>query len=276
MRKKRVRRAALGLAVLALTGWILWGNLSIQCTELQVQSGNLPAAFAGYTIAQVSDLHNAELGAGNARLLEKLRQAEPDLIALTGDLVDSRRTDLECALAFVREAVQIAPVYYVTGNHESRIADYPALEAAMEQAGVTILRNEAAEIERDGETIAIVGLDDPSFSEEEHTAGILQALMPADGAFTLLLSHRPELFDTYVACGAELVLSGHAHGGQFRLPVIGGLFAPDQGVFPTYDAGAYSEGNTTMVVSRGLGNSLFPFRVNNNPELVLITLARTQ
>lgn len=133
MRKKRVRRAALGLAVLALTGWILWGNLSIQCTELQVQSGNLPAAFAGYTIAQVSDLHNAEFGREMRGCWKKLRQAEPDLIALTGIWWTPAAPDLECALVFVREAVQIAPVYYVTGNHESRIADYPALEAAMDR-----------------------------------------------------------------------------------------------------------------------------------------------
>ncbi len=275
MRKKRKKMlwVILLLGIAVLVGWIAWGNRTIGCTELQVRSAHLPEAFSGYTIAQVSDLHNAEFGADNERLLEALRQAAPDLIALTGDLVDSRRTDLDCAIAFVQAAVEIAPVYYVTGNHESRIAAYPELEHAMEQAGVHVLRNETEQIEWDGALLSVSGVDDPTFfTTDEQFVQTLQSLLPTDDTFTLLLSHRPELFGTYVGCGVDLTLSGHAHGGQFRLPGIGGLFAPDQGIFPDYDAGAYSDADSTMVVSRGLGNSLFPFRVNNNPELVLITL----
>lgn len=272
-RRKKALRVILLLGIAALVGWIAWGNRTIGCTEIQVQSAHLPEAFSGYTIAQVSDLHNAEFGADNERLLEALRQAAPDLIALTGDLVDSRRTDLDCAIAFVQAAVEIAPVYYVTGNHESRIAAYPELERAMEQAGVHVLRNETEQIERDGAFLSVSGVDDPTFfATDEQFTQTLQSLLPMDETFTLLLSHRPELFETYVGCGVDLTLSGHAHGGQFRLPGIGGLFAPEQGIFPDYDAGAYSDADSTMVVSRGLGNSLFPFRVNNNPELVLITL----
>jgi predicted MPP superfamily phosphohydrolase len=90
--------------------------------------------------------------------------------------------------------------------------------------------------------------------------------------FTLLLSHRPEMFDTYVEKDVDLVFSGHAHGGQFRIPFVGGVFAPNQGLFPKYDSGIYSEGNTTMVVSRGIGNSAFPFRINNRPEVILVEL----
>lgn len=275
MRKKRKKMlwVILLLGIVALVGWIAWGNRTIGCTEIQVRSAHLPEAFSGYKVAQVSDLHNAEFGADNERLLEALRQAAPDLIALTGDLVDSRRTDLDCAIAFVQAAVEIAPVYYVTGNHESRIAAYPELERAMEQAGVYVLRNETEQIERDGAFLSVSGVDDPTFfATDEQFTQTLQSLLPTDETFTLLLSHRPERFETYVGCGVDLTLSGHAHGGQFRLPGIGGLFAPDQGIFPDYDAGAYSDADSTMVVSRGLGNSLFPFRVNNNPELVLITL----
>ena len=275
MRKKRKKMlwVILLLGIAILVGWIAWGNRTIGCTEIQVRSAHLPEAFSGYTIAQVSDLHNAEFGADNERLLEALRQAAPDLIALTGDLVDSRRTDLDCAIAFVQAAVEIAPVYYVTGNHESRIAAYPELEHAMEQAGVHVLRNETEQIEWDGALLSVSGVDDPTFfTTDEQFVQTLQSLLPTDDTFTLLLSHRPELFGTYVGCGVDLTLSGHAHGGQFRLPGIGGLFAQDQGIFPDYDAGAYSDADSTMVVSRGLGNSLFPFRVNNNPELVLITL----
>lgn len=272
-KQKKILWAILLLGIAALVGWIIWGNCTIGCTEIQVQSAYLPEAFSGYTIAQISDLHNAEFGTDNERLLNALQRAAPDLIALTEDLVDSRRTDLDCAIAFVQAAAEIAPAYYVTGNHESRIAAYPELEHAMEQAGVHVLRNETEQIERDGAVIAVSGVDDPTFfTTEEQFIQTLQVLLPTDDTFTMLLSHRPELFETYTGCGVDLTLSGHAHGGQFRLPGIGGLFAPDQGIFPDYDAGAYSDADSTMVVSRGLGNSLFPFRVNNNPELVFITL----
>ncbi len=104
----------------------------------------------------------------------------------------------------------------------------------------------------------------------------LSELMSDNDKYTLLLSHRPELFEVYVKCGADLVLSGHAHGGQFRLPFVGGLVAPNQGLFPEYDAGLYTEGNTNMVVSRGVGNSILPFRFNNRPEVILIELEKAR
>ena len=100
----------------------------------------------------------------------------------------------------------------------------------------------------------------------------LNTLMEQETAYAILLSHRPELFETYAACGVDLVLSGHAHGGQFRLPFIGGLIAPNQGLFPKYDAGLFTDGNTNMIVSRGIGNSIIPIRFNNRPEIVLLEL----
>lgn len=169
--------------------------------EIAITDSKIPEPFSGFRIVQVSDLHNAEFGADNQRLLTMLESTNPDIIVLTGDLVDSSHTDIEVSLAFARQAVRIAPTYY-----------------------------------------------------------------------TVLLSHRPELFDIYVEGGVDLVLTGHAHGGQFRLPVIGGVVAPGQGVFPKYDAGLYTEGSTNMVVSRGLGNSVIPFRVNNRPEIVVVEL----
>lgn len=268
------RKAVVGvLAAAAVSGWILWGNKSITVTTVAVTCRGLPQAFAGYTIAQVSDLHNTEFGTDNERLLEKLREAEPDLIAITGDLVDSRRTDLACALSFAAAATQIAPTCYVPGNHEARLAAYGELEDDLREAGVRVLRNECTWIFRGEDGLAVLGLDDPAFSDgTETTEETLREISPGTDAFTLLLSHRPELLESYAACDVDLVLSGHAHGGQFRLPIIGGLFAPNQGVLPEYDAGVFQMENTTMVVSRGLGNSLFPFRVNNNPELVIVTL----
>ena len=192
------------------------------------------------------------------------------MIAITGDLIDSRKTNIAVALAFAKEAIQIAPCYYVSGNHEARVSEYRELKTGLVASGVTVLEDELAEIKVSGESITIIGVNDPSFSAD-YLAGDaavmdekLSAFAAEDAGFTILLSHRPELFDTY--------LSGHAHGGQFRLPLIGGLVAPNQGLFPKYDAGLYSENHTNMIVSRGLGNSIIPFRFNNRPEVVLIEL----
>ena len=261
------KRYYLYLLILAL---ILWGfveNTLLGVTEITVIGANLPEGFPGCRIAQVSDLHNAEFGKDNKRLLALLEEAQPDLIAITGDLVDSRRTDPEVAIAFAREAVKIAPCYYVTGNHESRIEEYPQLEQQLTKAGVTVLRGQRITLDNG---ITIAGVDDPAFTGFSAFSETLAQL--AGEEYTVLLSHRPEHFDLYCQAGFDLVLSGHVHGGQFRIPFLGGVLAPGQGFFPTYDAGLYTGGQTNLVVSRGLGNSLFPFRLNNPPEVILITL----
>ena len=278
-KRRNIILIAIALLLVVLIIWTAWGNTALELNTYTIVSDELPDAFDGYRIAHVSDLHNAEMGDGNEKLLAMLREAEPDIIAITGDLIDSRNTDIAVALAFAEEAVQIAPCYYVTGNHEARISEYDELKAGLESAGVTVLENERVEIELSGETITLLGVDDPSFKEDylfgDSAAVIstrLAELTTEDDGFAVLLSHRPELFDTYVESGVDLVLSGHAHGGQFRLPFVGGLVAPNQGFFPEYDSGQYTEGNTNMIVSRGIGNSLFPFRFNNRPEVILIEL----
>lgn len=264
--------------LLILIVWTAWGNTALELNTYTIGSRGLLDAFDGYRIAQVSDLHNAEFGDGNQRLLDMLREAEPDMIAITGDLIDSRKTNIAVALAFAEEAVRIAPCYYVSGNHEARVPEYRELKAGLEAAGVTVLDDARVEIEISGKSITIIGVNDPSFLADYLTSDAavmdrkLSELSSEDASFTILLSHRPELFDTYAAHDMDLVLTGHAHGGQFRLPLIGGLIAPNQGLFPKYDDGLYSEGNTNMIVSRGLGNSIIPFRFNNRPEVVLIEL----
>lgn len=280
--RKRRRWLLLGVFLAALLGviaWVAWGNTALVTTELSVKSEKLPAAFDGFRLVQVSDLHNVSFGDGNAELLERVEQAQPDCIALTGDLVDSRHTDVDAALSFASEAAKIAPTYYVTGNHEARLEEWEQLLTGLEEAGVTILQNESILLEREGQSIVLAGVEDPSFHDDpllHDTEGVfernLESLSPEEGRYTILLSHRPEFFDLYEKLGFDLVLTGHAHGGQFRLPGIGGLWAPGQGLFPEYDAGLYQQGGTAMAVSRGLGNSLFPFRVNNRPEIVAITL----
>ena len=279
-KKKEFRSLAVTAAVLlALIIWIAWGNSALELNTYTINSPLLPDGFDGFRIAHVSDLHNTEIGKDNEKLLAMLQDAEPDIIAITGDLIDSRNTDVEVALQFIREAVKIAPCYYVTGNHESRISEYSVLKAGMETAGVVILEDARTEISLGGETITLIGVNDPSFRTND-LSGDSVTVMDAkltqlhgdDNEFTILLSHRPELFDTYVKNNIDLVLSGHAHGGQLRLPFIGGLVAPHQGMFPEYDAGLYTKENTNMIVSRGVGNSIFPFRINNRPEVILIEL----
>ena len=271
---------ALVCLLLALVVWIIWSNFALELNSYSIASARLPEAFDGFRIAQVSDLHNAQMGQGNAKLLEMLRAAQPDMITITGDLIDSRNTNIQVALDFIYEAVKIAPCYYVTGNHEARIAEYPQLREAMEKAGVFVLDDEKIHIKKDGQFITIIGINDPIFIPgyttelaEMLVAGQLETLhQPQEDGFTILLSHRPRLFDVYVHSDLDLVLTGHAHGGQFRLPFVGGVYVPSQGWFPEYDAGLFTEGNTNMIVHRGIGNSAFPFRINNPPEVILIEL----
>ena len=274
--------AVVAAVLLALIIWVAWGNTALHLNIYTISSDRLPEAFDGYRIAHVSDLHNAEMGKDNEKLLDMLRETEPDIIAITGDIIDSRNTNIDIALQFTKAAMEIAPCYYVTGNHEARVSEYDELKAGLTEQGVVVLEDATTEISLDGDTITLIGVNDPSYQtdylfgvSETVMNGNLQEISDEENGFTVLLSHRPELFEIYADNNMDLVLSGHAHGGQFRLPFVGGLVAPNQGLFPKYDAGLYTEENTNMVVSRGIGNSILPFRFNNRPEVILIELKCT-
>ena len=277
--KKKSIIAILCVLLLGLIIWTIWGNTALEVNEYEITSSRIPEAFSGFRIAQVSDLHDAEFGEGNKTLISMLSQTEPDIIVITGDLIDSRHTDIEIALEFARQVIKISPVYYVTGNHEARVPEYENLKMGLEEAGIIVLENQKVILEQEGESITLIGLDDPSFKEDylfgdaaSVTRAALSELQNESDGYTVLLAHRPELFDIYVESGVDLVFSGHAHGGQFRLPIIGGLVAPNQGFFPKYDAGLFSEENTTMIVSKGVGNSVIPIRLNNRPEVTITDL----
>ena len=267
------------LVLLCLGIWTLWGNTALEVNEYEIVSDRIPEAFSGFRIAQVSDLHNAVFGESNEKLIQLLSQTDPDMIVITGDLIDSRHTDIEIALEFVRQAMKISPVYYVSGNHEARVREYADLKMGLTEAGVVVLENQKVQITQEGERITLMGIDDPSFREdylfgdaESVARQAITDLQNESDGYTVLLSHRPELFELYVDTGMDLVFSGHAHGGQFRLPFLGGLVAPNQGFFPEYDAGQFSEKNTNMIVSRGVGNSIIPLRFNNRPEIIVAEL----
>ena len=279
-KKRIVVLTILAIILLTLIIWTAWGNTALELNTYTIKSEKLPKGFSGYRIAHISDLHNTEIGDCNEKLLDMLLEAEPNIIAITGDLIDSRNTNIEIALHFAKEAVKIAPCYYVTGNHEARVSEYNDLKEGLNELGVIVLEDEKVEIKQHGEKIVLLGVDDPSFQTDylhgdsvTVMRGNLQELKNEEYAYRVLLSHRPELFETYVESGVDLVLSGHAHGGQFRLPFVGGLAAPNQGLFPKYETGLYTCNSTNMIVSRGVGNSIFPFRFNNRPEVILIELA---
>ena len=277
--KKKWILSLIALILFILIGWTLWANTALEVNEYEIVNDRIPQGFDGFRIAQISDIHNAEFGERNEKLIQLLSQTDPDIIVITGDLIDSRHTDIEIALDFARQAVKLAPVYYVSGNHEARVREYEDLKMGLAEAGVVILEIQKAQITREGESITLMGIDDPSFQEdylfgdsESVARQAIENLQNESDGYTVLLSHRPEQFNLYVDTGMDLVFSGHAHGGQFRLPFVGGLVAPNQGFIPKYDAGQFTQENTTMIVSRGVGNSIIPIRVNNRPEIVVATL----
>ena len=278
-KKKIIVLSVVAIFLLALIIWIVWGNKALELNTYNITGNDIPKEFDGFRIAQVSDLHNAEMGKNNEILVSMLAEADPDIIVITGDMIDSRNTKLDVALAFAEQAVKIAPCYYVTGNHEARVDEYSNLKDDLTELGVIVLEDAKTEIVCSGESIVLIGVTDPSFEtdylfgdDETVMQSKLKELINEEDGYVVLLSHRPELFDTYVGNKVDLVFSGHAHGGQFRIPFFGGVVAPNQGVFPKYDAGIFTEGNTNMVVSRGVGNSIIPFRVNNRPEVIIIEL----
>lgn len=263
MRKKHIVLPLMALLLVASIIWLVWGNVTVGLTTIAVTECNLPSSFDGYRIAHVSDLHNSHLW---EKTIIRLKEAEPDIICITGDLIDCRKTDLDVALSFAAEAVKIAPCYYITGNHEINVSEgiRTSLLNGLEALGVSVLSDETVMLTVQQEQVALVG-------HKWGTSDAVRELSDFDG-YRILLSHRPEHFSDYAAGEYDLVLAGHAHGGQFRLPFIGGLFAPGQGVFPQLDSGLYCRGDTDMIVSRGIGNSSFPIRFNNRPEVILIVL----
>jgi hypothetical protein len=244
-------------------------------------SGKIPDSFDQFKIVQISDLHNKLFGKDQEKLLDKDREQMPDSIIITGDLIDQRKYNLHNAMIFIRGAVKIAPVYYVSGNHEAWSGHYETIQNSLIEAGVIVLENSEIDFVKGEDSIKIMGVSDPDFLTSSYFEGTDASLLEKtlnewsideNVNFRILLSHRPELFDVYHGANIDLVFSGQAHGGQIRLPFIGGLVAPDQGFLPKYTSGSYTEGSTTMYVSRGLGNSIVPQRLFNRPEIVVVTL----
>lgn len=264
---------------LLFVGFLLFlyaNNQYLTVSEHTIQSRKIPKSFDGFRIAQVSDLHDATFGEGQERLVEKVRATNPDVIFLTGDVIDSNRFDLQNSLDAALQFVTFADVYYVLGNHEVATNRMDEIYNALTAIGVQVLPNTAVEIERDGERISILGVEDPLMGYTVEEMIRTAQLRANKDTYQMLLSHRPEVFDTYVESGVDLVFTGHAHGGQVRLPFTEGLISPGQGFLPQYTRGLFTENTTNMIVSRGLGNSVVPLRLFNLPEIVVVELASNE
>ena len=258
------------LAVVLLVLYLHRENTVLSVSSFTVSSDKLEKDLKA---AHISDFHNTHNAVLQDSIINSLRENAPDCIFITGDLIDSRRTDIECAVSFVNRLTEIAPVYYVTGNHEIRSPEYRKIMEAYQKTDMIIMHNINLQVNG----LNLVGLDDlytTPYSQRDELFTERYQKLKDDSRFNLVLFHRPELFDTYCRNGIDLILCGHAHGGQFRLPLIGAVLSPNQGLFPIYTESTYRSGSTEMIVSRGIGNSLFPFRLNNRPELIYINLEK--
>lgn len=287
MRAKRRRRPLLwvfGIAVVLALGvlWFQWQCWGIQTTRTEVAVAGLPQGFDGFRIVHLSDLHGHEYGENSAELLAKVQEQEPEIIVITGDLID-RESQLAMVPALAKGLAAIAPTYYVTGNHEWSVEwsgsahAVQTLKGLLRESGITVLSNEYVVLERNGAQLVLAGVDDPNGYADQKTPEKLYREISAEvpGLTTLLLAHRNDAIERYAAAGYDLVLSGHAHGGIIRLPFTDGLLSPARTFFPTWTSGVYTVGDTTLFVSRGLGNNTTPingFRLFNRPELAVLEL----
>ena len=252
-------------------------NTAVKVSRYVYSSPQLPRGFRNFRIRQISDYHNTAILENR---VVKMTVAEgPDIIVITGDLFDCRKTDIDAGLSLVKKLAEIAPVYYVTGNHEAKIEDISGIKRQIARLGATVMDDSRIKLYRNGSRITLRGASDPRFisdSDKDSTNPYrfrkkLMEFIKKDDDFTILLSHRPEFIHTYRDAGVDLALTGHAHGGQFGVPFTDiGVFVPNQGLFPRYAAGMKQLGNTTMIISRGIGNSVFPFRLFNYPEVVTV------
>jgi hypothetical protein len=248
---------------LTLAPILIWNaNSNLTVTFYKEKSTKIEKAVK---IVQLSDLHGKCFGKDNVHLLEKVKELSPDIIAFTGDIIHKyRKKDIKRAVSLVKKLIEIAPVYYVSGNHEMRVKHYGELRQLLSEAGAEVLDNKVAYICG----IEVAGLNCAHLKNNS-----IFSLKRDDRLYRVLLAHKPEFLSNYARAGYDLVLSGHAHGGQWRVPFTDiGIYSPGQGLFPKLTSGEHTCASTHMVISRGLGNSQFPLRIFNHPEIVVINL----
>ena len=255
---KKLLRIFAAAALLAVT---LWCGLTVETEDWVVASSRLPEEFDGLRVTLLTDVHGCRR---TEALVEAVRNSGPDVIAVCGDLVDEF-SDLSMLEPLLTGLADLAPVYYVTGNHEWVREDTEQLLARIDQCGVTVLRNEHLLLTRDGASVTLVGIEDKNGYADMATP---EEVMERTVGFTLVLHHRNDEPQLWADLDADVVLAGHGHGGIIQLPMIGGLFDVDRSLFPKYEEGLYETGNSIMAVSRGAGG----VRLWNRPHIPTVVL----
>lgn len=278
-KKHRGRGCLTALIILALiaaaaASLIKDSREDLEISRYEVASQKLPESFDGFKIVQLSDLHGAEFGEDGMELVEKVKELEPDIIALTGDFVTDEG-DLAAVKKLAGRLTELCPVYFVSGNHEFGSGLAIKVRNILERAGVKYLSNEYLTINRGEDEILLGGVEDPLAYADMLSPDELAQKMndAAPDAFKILLGHRNYWMTEYPELPVDLIFCGHAHGGLIRIPGVGGLIGTDRRLFPDFDAGEYNNGRYTLIVSRGLGNSVPIPRVFNRPEIVCVELS---
>lgn len=269
--------------------YIKYNVNTLEVTKYVVENKKVPKEFDGYNIVQISDLHSKLFGENNKKLIQKIKSLNPDIVVVTGDLIDGENNNYNVALDFMKEISKLYRVYYIIGNHEQKSLikkykdEYKDYFNKLHQIDFVNLDNNKVEIVKGDSNINLYGLTVPYscykylFDNQETTSIDINFLEEKLGKvdreqFNILLAHTPFYFDEYEKWGADLTLCGHVHGGIVRLPIVGGLLSPDRKFFPKYDLGEYIKNKSTMIVSKGLGGSKVLIRVNCKPEIVNIKL----
>ncbi|GAA6383165.1 metallophosphoesterase [Intestinibacter bartlettii] len=272
--------------------YIKYNVNTLEVTKYVVENKKVPKEFDGYNIVQISDLHSKLFGENNKKLIQKIKSLNPDIVVVTGDLIDGENNNYNVALDFMKEISKLYRVYYIIGNHEQKSLikkykdEYKDYFNKLHQIDFVNLDNNKVEIVKGDSNINLYGLTVPYscykylFDNQETTSIDIDFLEEKLGKvdreqFNILLAHTPFYFDEYEKWGADLTLCGHVHGGIVRLPIVGGLLSPDRKFFPKYDLGEYTKNKSTMIVSKGLGGSKVLIRVNCKPEVVNIKLKNT-
>lgn len=278
-KKHRGRGCLTALIILALIAaaaafLIKDSREDLEISRYEVASQKLPESFDGFKIVQLSDLHGAEFGEDGMELVEKVKELEPDMIALTGDFVTDEG-DLAAVEKLAARLTELCPVYFISGNHEFGSGLAVKVRNILERAGVKYLSNEYLTISRGEDGILLGGVEDPLAYADMLSPDELAQKMndAAPDAFKILLGHRNYWMTEYPELPVDLIFCGHAHGGLIRIPGVGGLIGTDRRLFPDFDAGEYNNGRYTLIVSRGLGNSVPIPRVFNRPEIVCVELS---
>lgn len=270
----------LAILIIAIAIFLYLQNNLVDVTKYELKSNSVNQDVK---IVQLSDLHSKPF----EKILQKTMEQNPDIIVITGDFINDHGKNKAKMFDFGKKLIAIAPVYYITGNHERRLDYFDDLMQELKELGFVVLRNEIATVQINSSTINILGLDENQANFEDYKARKNGTFKYKDMSpyfkefetlegFKLVLSHFPENFksveeNNYSQYNFDLQLSGHAHGGQFILPFVGPVYSPGQGLFPKYARGSFGD-RPMLIVSRGIGNAEFPFRLFNHPEINVINI----